>query len=116
KIVWDWVSSSKNILAHYHATSAFLEHPEWILHDGIELLVKTLTRIINQTDDETETSSGNIWHLMSILSQHYQFHIEAAVPGLDSEAAASTACWLADKVTGIFLGDTARIKKIIELW
>lgn len=112
--VWEWTESCPSVLVQYHAAHAFLEHPHWIRHDEIERLIKGVRDIIISSEADSICTEAPLWQLRAHLLQHYQVHLEAAVPGLNSEVVATSACWMAEIVARLFHADPDHVKKGCE--
>ncbi len=112
--VWEWTESCPSVLVQYHAAHAFLEHPHWIRHDEIERLIKVVRDIIISSEADSICTESPLWQLRAHLLQHYQVHLEAAVPGLNSEVVATSACWMAEMVARLFHADPDHVKKGCE--
>lgn len=109
--VWEWTESCPSVLVKYHAAHAFLEHPHWIRRHEIERLILAVRDIISSTEADSICTDAPFWQLRSHLVQHYQSHLEAAVPGLNSEVVATSACWMAEMVARLFHADSKRVQK-----
>lgn len=112
--VWEWTESCPSVLVQYHAAHAFLEHPHWIRHDEIERLINGVRDIISSFETDSICTGAPLWQLRAHLLQHYQVHLEAAVPGLNSEVVATSACWMAEMVARLFHADPDHVKKGCE--
>ncbi len=112
--VWKWTESCPSVLAQYHAAHAFLEHPHWIRRDGIERLLTVARGVIGSSESESSSAQAPLWQLRAHLLQHYQVHLEASAPGLNSEVVAAAACWMTEMVARLFHADPDHVKKSRE--
>ena len=112
--VWNWTESCPSVLAQYHAAHAFLEHPHWIRRDGIERLLNVARGVIGSSESQSSWAQAPLWQLRAHLLQHYQVHLEASTPGLNSEGVAAAACWMAEMVARLFHADPDRAKEGCE--
>ncbi|WP_145370867.1 hypothetical protein [Maioricimonas rarisocia] len=112
--VWKWTESCQSVLAQYHAAHALLEHPHWIRRDESERLINSVRDIISSSEADSICTEAPLWQLRAHLLQHYQVHLEAAVPGLNSEVVATSACWMAEMVARLFHAAPDHVKKGCE--
>jgi hypothetical protein len=112
--VWMWTESCPSMLGQYHAAHAFLEHPHWIRSDGIKRLLDVVRGVIGSSESESSWVQAPLWQLRAHLLQHYQVHLEASGPGLNSEALAAAACWMTEMVARLFHADPDHVKKGCE--
>lgn len=108
--VWNWTESCPSVLAQYHAAQAFLEHPQWIRPEGIERLLDVTRGVIGSSESESGWVQAPLWQLRASLLQHYQVHLEASVPGLNSEIVGASACWMVEMVAQLFHTDPDHVK------
>jgi hypothetical protein len=112
--IWTWTESCPSVLAQYHAAHAFLEHPHWIRLDETERLLKVVRSVIGSSEAGASCTQAPLWQLRASLLQHYQFHLEASVPGLNSDIVAAAACWMTEMVARLFHADPDHVKKRCE--
>lgn len=112
--VWAWAESCPSALAQYHAAHAFLEHPHWIRRDEVERLLNVARAVIGSSESESICTQAPLWRLRAHLLQHYQVHLEASAPGLNSEVVAAAACWMTETVARLFHADPDHVKKGCE--
>lgn len=108
--VWKWTESCPSVLAQYHAAHAFLEQPRWIRLDENERLLNVIRGAITSSEPDSSYSHAPLWKLRSLLLQHYQLHLEAAIPGLKGDVVAAAACWMAEMVARLFDPDPEHVK------
>ncbi len=108
--VWKWTESCPSVLAQYHAAHAFLEQPKWIRHDEIERLLNVIRGVITSSEPDSSCSQAPLWQLRAHLLQHYQLHLEAAIPGLNCDVVAAAACWMTEMVAQLFYADPDHVK------
>lgn len=112
--VWKWAQSCPSVLAQYHAAHAFLEHPQWIRCDEIDKLLNVIRSVINSSESKSSYAEAPLWHLRSLLLQHYQVHLESMTPGLNSEVVSAAACWMTEMVANMFEGEPSHVERVCD--
>lgn len=115
KSLWQWTESCPSVLAKYHVAQALLEKPNWILVEDVERLLETVRNVISSAETDASCANASLWQLHSHLVQHFQIHLEASVPGLRSDIAATMACWMTAMVAPLFQTDRDQIRQDCEV-
>ena len=100
--LWQWSKSCSSLLARFHVAQALLSRPGWILPDEIGWLLSSVRNSINILEAGGGSEQAPRWQLRAALLQHYQMHLEASDPGLNGDAVATTACWIAEMTAQLF--------------
>jgi hypothetical protein len=107
--LWAWTDTTQSPLARYHVCKLFLARPGWCVQGCERLLWEEILEIIsNPTNEDKTLRWRHAWTVRKELAQHYLHFLESRAPGAWSEALATFAWWLADRVAKA-IGQTTEV-------
>lgn len=100
--LWAWVDRTGDPVARYHVCEVFLRYPDTVPLGESDRLWSELVGIIDlQSEERAATELRQAWLVRCDLARHFCHHIEALLPGQESERVAALSWWLCSQVSAV---------------